>query len=195
MRKQMLSTSTGHSVGLTTPWRDTRVQALIQIMLLIGFAGLAALGKAWHPPQGIPGSSAIFWLAPLILGRALVRRDGAGLFMGLGVAVWGIPLGLNNTFGYNAALYGITGLVLDIVARLPRINIRCLLGAILCGLMAHMVKFGFIVAAAMTSSTTRHFMLFGLARSAGLHAAFGVAAGVLAWLFIKGGRQAGLLKP
>jgi hypothetical protein len=195
MRKQILATDTGHSVGLTSPWRDTRVQALIQILLLIGFAGLAALGKAWHPPQGLPGSSALFWLAPLILGRAVVRRDGAGIFMGLGVAAWGMPLGLNNTFVYNSALYGTTGLVLDLVARLPRINVRLLPGAVLCGLLGHMVKFGFIVTAAMSASTTRHFMLFGLARSAGLHAAFGVAAGLAAWLGIKGARHAGLLKP
>jgi hypothetical protein len=195
MSEQMTTTNAGHSTGLTSPWHDSRVQALIQIMLLVGFAGLAALGKAWHPPQGIPGSSAIYWLAPLILGRALVRRDGGGLFMGLGMAVWGIPLGLNNTFGYNAAFYGITGLVLDIAARLPKVNIRLLSGALLCGLLAHMVKFGFIVTIAMTSSVTRHFMLFGLAKSAGLHAAFGIAAGIVAWVAIKGARQAGLLKP
>ena len=44
-----------------------------------------------------------------------------------------------------------------------------------------MVKFGFIAGVALTSVVTKHFMVIGLAQSAGLHLAFGAVAGVVGW--------------
>jgi len=110
-----------------------------------------------------------------------VRRDGGGVLMGATVAVMGIPVGLNNSFMHNLGLYGLTGLALDIMARVPKINIRNPFGAISSGAAAHMVKFGFITGAAYASSVTKHFLIFGVAQAAALHLAFGAAAGLIGW--------------
>jgi hypothetical protein len=109
--------------------------------------------------------------------------------MGISVALWGIPVGINNGIVHNLGLYGFTGLALDLSARLPHINIRNPFGAIFCGAIAHMIKFAFLMTAALTSSVTTHFMIFGILKSAGLHLAFGAAAGLIGWLVYKAGKE------
>jgi len=166
-------------------WQDTRVRTLLQFLFLIGMGAVAALGKAVHPPMGIPGSSGILWLTPMVLGYVLIPKRGAGVLMGATMALWGVPMGIHNDLVYNLGLYGATGLALDITAALPRVNIRNLFGALFCGVFAHMVKFGFIVDAALTSGVTRNFLILGLAKSALLHVAFGAGAGLVGWLIYK----------
>jgi hypothetical protein len=156
--------------------------------MIVGFSALTAIAKKAHPSMGIPGSSGVYWLTAMIIGRSVTRWDGAGFLTGVGVAAWGIPIGLEHTFGYNVALYGCAGLLMDIVSRLPKIDIRHPVGAILCGFTAHMAKFGFIVYAALATSVTKHFLIVGLLNSALLHAAFGIAAGLLGWGLVKAGQ-------
>jgi len=183
-------TAPGLPKQLISWWHDKRIRALAQGLCLIGIGAVAAVAKNASLPLGIPGHSAILWLAPLIAGRAMIRRDGAGTLMGISLALWGLPIGLNNGIVHNLGLYGFTGLALDLSARLPHINIRNPFGAIFCGAVAHMIKFCFLMTAALTSSVTTHFMIFGILKSAGLHLAFGAAAGLIGWLVYKGG-QAG----
>ena len=158
----------------------------LQVLLVVGFSALTAAAKKLHPSVGIPGSSALYWLTALVVARSVTRWTGAGMLIGIGVAVWGVPFGLENSLPYNIGLYGISGLALDVIARLPKMDIRGPLGAIVGGLAAHMVKYGFIVGATMVSSLTRHFLVVGLVNSALLHAGFGIAAGILGWAIVRG---------
>lgn len=176
-----VSTATG-SAGAIARWRQSeKAKALLQLLLLLGVGAVGALMKRVEPSLGIPGSSGPLWLGTLVAGRAIVRRDGAGTVAGAALAVWGIPVGLNGGFTHNLALYGITGVALDVVARLPRMSPRGLLGALACGASSHMVKFSFIVSAAYGTSLTKHFMVVGLLRSALLHLGFGILAGLAGW--------------
>jgi hypothetical protein len=166
-------------------WRDTKVRTVLQLLFLVGMGAVAAFGKAIMPPLGIPGSSSIAWLTPMVLGYVLVRKRGAGVMMGASMALWGVPMGIHNTLIYNLGLYGGTGLALDITAALPRISIRSLFGALFFGVFAHMVKFGFVVNGALTSGVAKNFLVLGLAKSALLHVAFGAGAGLMGWLIYK----------
>jgi len=158
------------------------------LLLIAAFSALTAVAKNAHPSMGIPGSSGVFWLTVMIMARAVVKTDITGTLTGVGVAAWGVPFGLEHTFGYNVLLYGASGLLLDAMTKIPKISLENPLWAALCGLVAHMAKFGFIVYAAMTASVTKHFLVVGILNSAGLHAAFGIAAGVIGWAIVKGGR-------
>ena len=171
-------------------WRNTRIKTLAQIILLVVFSAVAAVGKQWAPSMQIPGSSGFFWLGPLVLGRMVVKRHGAGTFMGIGMAVWGLALGFDKPMATNLALYGITGALLDLVAAVPFVNIRNFFGAIVCGFAAHMVKFGFVVASALGFAGAKNFMIFGLAKSALTHAGIGIASAIMAWALFKAGERA-----
>jgi len=163
-------------------YNNKKVRLLAQILFVIGMGVATAYGKKLHPSMGIPGSSAVWWLAPMMAGKIAVRRDGSGVLMGATVAMCTIPIGLEHTMVYNLGLYGATGLVLDMFPHIPGVNIRNAFGAIACGILAHMVKFGFILSAALSSSVIKHFLIVGTLESAGLHLAFGAAAGLVGWI-------------
>lgn len=171
------------------------VRAILQILFVLGMGLLATVGKKIAPTMGIPGSSAVFWLAPLVLGRAMVRRDGTGVFMGASMAFFAIPIGLNYAFLHNFALYGLTGFALDVAARLPKIDITKWYGAIICGTLAHLVKFGFVLGASLSSSIVRHFLIVGIMQSFAFHVAFGIASGLLAWIVYRAYNTAKRKKP
>jgi hypothetical protein len=169
-------------------WADKRVRIAVNLLLITVFSALTALAKNMHPSVGIPGSSAIFWLTAMITGRSVVKMEFAGLLIGCGTAAWGIPIGLEHTFGYNVLLYGASGLLLDAMTKIPKISLDNLFGAALCGLTAHMAKYGFIVYAAVATSVSKHFIIVGFVKSAAFHAAFGIAAGLIAWGIVKASR-------
>lgn len=166
-------------------WQNDKIRALLQVLFLLGMGGAAAFAKSISPGVGIPGSSGMLWLTPLVIGRIAVRKSGAGILMGVSTALWGIPFGIHNLLLYNIFLYGLAGLALDLAAALPFVNIRNPFGAVFCGLLAHLVKFGFITEAATMTGLTKNFIIFGLARSAMLHIVFGIVAGFAAWLIYK----------
>jgi hypothetical protein len=170
-------------------WQNRWVRIGLQVLLVIVFSALTAIAKKLHPSMGIPGSSAVYWLTVMIVGRSVTRWHGAGMLTGVGVGLWGIPIGLEHTFIYDIALYGCAGLLIDITSSLPRLDIRTPIGAVLCGFSAHMTKFGFILCTTLTASVTRHFLVVGILNSALLHAAFGAAAGLLGWGLFKGAGQ------
>jgi hypothetical protein len=167
-------------------WQKTWFRVLVQILFLLGMSGVAAWAKSVSPGIGIPGSSGILWVTPLVIGRMAVQKRGAGILMGVTTALWGVPFGIHNALFYNLFLYGITGVALDLAAVLPFINIRNPFGAVFCGVFAHLIKFGFISEAAMLTGVSKNFIIFGLAKAGILHIAFGAAAGILAWLAYKG---------
>jgi hypothetical protein len=175
----------GYTGAVTSLWQNARIRAILQILFLLGMGGVAAWAKSLSPGIGIPGSSGILWVTPLVVGRIAVQKRGAGILMGLSTALWGVPFGVHNALFYNLFLYGITGLALDLAAILPFVNIRNPFGAVFCGMFAHIIKFGFITEAALLTGATRNFILFGLAKAGFLHIAFGAAAGIAAWLAYK----------
>jgi hypothetical protein len=162
-------------------WQKKSVRIALELVFLITMGAVTALGKRVSLPLGIPGHSALLWLGAMVAGRAVIRKDGAGAVMGVTAALWGVPLGLENSLVHNLWLYGLTGLALDVFTRVPFINVRNPLGAVICGMLAHMVKFGFILTTALTAGTTMHFILFGTLKSAGLHLLFGAIAGIFGW--------------
>ncbi len=183
--------TTAHRIFGWAPavWQNKRARVVLQILFLLGMGALTTLSKGISLPLGIPGHSGLLWVAVLVAGRAFVRKDGASTLMGISAALWVYPMaGLHlpdglasNGILYNIGLYGGTGLALDLLARLPKVNIRNPFGAIFCGAAAHMVKFGFIMVSAIASPLTRHFLIVGVLKSAGLHIMFGAGAGLLGW--------------
>ena len=178
------------SGDISSLWQNARVRAILQVLFLLGMGALATVAKGISIPLGIPGHSAVLWLGVMVAGRTLVNKNGAGTLMGASVALWTIPISAGwhmpegiATAGFldNFYLYGLTGLALDLSAKLPKMNIRHWFGALLCGTLAHLVKFAFKMLGTLFSPVVKHFMLVGVLQSFGLHILFGAMAGVLGW--------------
>jgi hypothetical protein len=154
---------------------------LLQILGIVIFGAMVAVGKKATMNLGISGHSALLWLSVMVAGRAFIQRDGVGFALGVSTALWGIPAGFNHSLLHNIGLYGSTGIVLDLAARSSLLDLRRPLGAIIAGALAHMVKFLFIVGKASASVTAKRFVLVGVLQSATLHLIFGISAGLIGY--------------
>lgn len=114
---------------------------------------------------------------------------GLGTLVGASTAVWGIPIGLEQTFGQNLASFGIAGLALDVMMLIPKMNIRKWWGAITCALVANLAQFGVILYSSLTATVVKHFEVVGILNSLGLHVGFGIAAGIMGWAIYRGGEM------
>lgn len=150
------------------------------LLLLLGGGLIAASRKYLDLSLGIPGHTGILWMALLVGGKLIVRRDGAGLAMGVSAALWGIPLGLGNSPVYNLALYSLVGAVVDLATRMPGVRLAHPFWAAVAGALAHLTKLAFITAYAMSLGLYRHFWEIGLALSGGYHLLFGALGGLSA---------------
>ena len=123
-------------------WRKKWVRVVAQILVLVGLGAAAAALKRVEPGLGIPGSSAPLWLPPLVFSRTVVNRQGTASVVGISMALWGIPLGLNHELSYNLGLHGGTGIAIDLIGSLPWVKVTSLFGAILSGTFGHMSNSG-----------------------------------------------------
>ena len=101
------------------PTRDresvARAPSWVVGLFLAVFIGLlAALAKKYLDFHlGLPGHAGVGWIAVLTVGHLVNPRRGMVVAAGLSMAVWGVPIGLGHSFGYNAALYGSAAAALD----------------------------------------------------------------------------------
>jgi hypothetical protein len=157
------------------------------LALAIGFvAALAKCHLDWS--LGIPGHAGVGWIAVLVSGALVNPRRGMAALAGVSMAVWGVPLGLGHSFGYNALLYGsaATGLEAVLLLRMP---VERWWGAATAGAVVHVVKYVFIFANAWVSGVVRNFEIFGLLPALRNHVLFGLAGGVVGWSAIALGRR------
>ena len=169
-------------------WQNKWFKIAVQALLLIGFSVATAVAKRLHPSLGIPSSSAPFWLSMMVLARCTMNWNSAGTMVGVGTALFGIPIRLEQSFGQNLATFAIAGFILDIMMLIPKMNIRRWWGAIACALIANMFQFGIIIYFSLTSPVVKHFQVVGMLNSIGLHVAFGIAAGLIGWAVFRGGQ-------
>ena len=152
----------------------------ISIALIVGL--LAALAKRhldFH--LGVPGHAGVGWIAALVAGRLVNERPGMATLAGASMAVWGVPVGLGHSLGYNLMLYGLAGSLLDsgLLLRLP---LRRPWGATAAGTVVHLAKYRFVFANAWVSDILKRVEVFGFLAALANHVIFGAAGGLLGWL-------------
>jgi len=162
---------------------------LLDVLLAIAIGFGAALAKRYLDwSLGIPGHAGVGWIAVLVSGTLVNPRRGMAALAGVSMAVWGVPLGLGHSFGYNAMLYGSSAAALEaaIVLRLP---ISRWWGAAAGGAAVHLAKYSFIFGWAWFSGIVRHFEIYGLLAALRNHLVFGVAGGLVGWSVFAAGRR------
>jgi hypothetical protein len=158
---------------------------LVDVLLILGVGAIVAVSRQYLDfHAGIPGSSGLFWIGLLVGGRLIVKRDGAGVAMGVSSALWALPIGSDATFGHNLVLFALAGGSLDLLYRLPFLHMEHPVGAAISGAVAHLAKFGFITYTGLSMGLYRHFLEVGLFTSAGNHILFGAISACAAAIAI-----------
>jgi len=157
----------------------------VTLAVMIGLA--ATLAKRYLDFHlGVPGHAGVGWIAVLVSGRLLNGRAGMATIAGLSVGLWGIPVGLAHSVGYNMLLYGLAGTLLDSGALL-RLPLHRAWGAAVAGTIVHVAKYGFIFANAWISDILRRVEIFGFLGALANHIIFGAAGGMLGWAIWRSG--------
>jgi hypothetical protein len=177
----MQTLARGSSLG------ERRLISDVGIALGVGLLG--ALAKKYLDFHlGIPGHAGVGWIAVLVAGRLGNPRAGMATLSGLAMGVWGVPVGLGHSLGYNTLLYGMAGALLD-SAPLMRLPLTRSWGAALAGAAVHVAKYGFIFANAWLSDMLRRVEVYGFLRALGNHVVFGAAGGLVGWAAWRSGRS------
>ena len=168
--------------------RSTRPRSLsVDLALAVAVGLVATLAKRYLDFHlGIPGHAGVGWIAVLVSGRLLNGRAGMATVAGLSMGLWGVPIGLGHSIGYNMMLYGLAGSLLD-SGTLLRLPMRRLWGATLAGVVIHLAKFGFVFANAWISDILRRVEIFGFLGALANHLVFGAAGGMLGWAMWRAG--------
>ena len=169
--------------GSTTRKRSLAVD--LALALMIGL--IAALAKRYLDFHlGIPGHAGVGWISVLVVGRLINGRTGMATLAGVSMGLWGVPVGLGHSIGYNLLLYGLAGSLLD-SSTLVRLPLQRWWGAALAGVVVHLAKFGFVFANAWISQILRRVEIYGFLAALANHIIFGVAGGMLGWAIWRGG--------
>jgi len=170
---------------------DTRVERpwLLDLLLALAIGFVAALAKRYLDwSLGIPGHAGVGWIAVLVSASLVNPRRGMTVLAGASMAVWGVPLGLGHSLGYNVFLYGSAAASLEAVILL-RLPVAKLWGAATAGTVVHAIKYLCVFANAWVSGIVRNFEIYGLLSAMRNHLLFGLAGGLVGWTgFILGRR-------
>lgn len=145
-------------------------------------------------PLHIPGSSGVWWVIPVIVGASIVRRSGAGLYIGLisgllatffGTA----PLHVFDLFK-NLALGASVDLTLFLfMGRLDLVGVGFVVGAV-----ANLAKMAVNYGIHLLFGVQAQFILLGIGLASVTHLVFGGLGGVLAVLLVRRLTKAGVIR-
>lgn len=173
------------------PSRTERGRPLAADVFIAVVVGLvAALAKRYLDFHlGIPGHAGVGWIAVLVSGALTTRRAGMATMAGVAMGLWGVPVGLNHSLGYNMVLYGLAGAALDSRA-LMRLPLHRPWGALVAGTTVHLAKFAFVFANAWLVLTVRNVEIFGFVGALANHLVFGAIGGLSGWALWRYGDRA-----
>jgi ABC-type thiamin/hydroxymethylpyrimidine transport system permease subunit len=145
-------------------------------------------------PLHIPGSSGIWWVIPVIVGVSIVKRPGAGLYIGLISGLLATffgsdPLHVFDLFK-SLALGGAVDLTTFLlIGRLDLIGVGFVVGA-----GANLAKMAVNYGVHLLFGIQAQFILLGIGISSVTHLVFGGLGGVLAVLLVRRLEKAGVIR-
>jgi hypothetical protein len=159
---------------------------LRDLILLALIAALVALGRSLlRLPIHVPGHSGVVWIALLVIGRGMVKKNGAGFLIGLtaGFLVTLLAPGKESVLEWTK--YASAGLVLDVTTWTLGGDLRRWWAAALSGAAAHLAKLVTMTLVGLLLRVPTTILVMGLALTATTHVAFGALGGLLGALVLR----------
>ncbi len=156
-----------------------------EIVLLSQFALLIVIAKLiLKIPIHIPGHSAIFWVALLMLARSIINKNGAGTYVGVFSGILAVFLGVGKGALLTFPKYLIMGIMIDILLYF----FGGISSALVAGVVGAAVNISKLVVSwivAQSLGIPVFFIGAGLSFAALTHAIFGFMGGLVGyWVFL-----------
>lgn len=165
----------------------------IAVLSMLG-ALVYILRAALRMPMHIPGKSGIFWVVPIIVGLAIVKKPGSATYIGLVSGVLASFFGMGTADVFDLFKYVAMGMSIDILAlpfkaRLDNPLVGLILGAggNLCTMVVNYTIESML-------GIQPFFILAGIGMSSITHFIFGAAGGIIAAVIIGRLYRAGVVK-
>ncbi len=168
--------------------REIVLIALISALIIVSRAMLRL-------PLHIPGHSGVLWMALLIVGRGIVRRQTAGTLIGLITGIVAVALVPGKEGILTAVKYIVPGITVDLMTPLFRGQLDRPVPAALIAATAHVAKLMSALIMGVALGIPSGFLALGLGFAAATHLGFGVLGGLLGALVLSRLERAGVVPP
>ncbi|WP_440950363.1 ECF transporter S component [Methanosphaerula subterraneus] len=164
----------------------------IALLSLLG-AMVFVLNRLFEIPLHVPGSSGIWWVIPVIIGARVVRKPGAGIYIGLISGILASFFGNNPLHIFDLFKYLALGMAIDLTALVFGYQFTNPLVGFIAGVAGNMAKMVVNYAVQFFFGVQAHFILLGIGIASATHLIFGGIGGVIAALVLRRLLKAGVI--
>jgi ABC-type thiamin/hydroxymethylpyrimidine transport system permease subunit len=163
------------------------------LLSLIG-AMVFVLNRLFEIPLHLPGSSGIYWVIPVIIGVRVVRKPGAGLYIGLISGILASFFGNDPLHLFDLFKYLALGGAIDLTALIFGYQFTNPLVGFIAGVSGNLAKMVVNYGVQFFFGIQTNLILIGIGVASVTHLIFGGIGGVLASLVLRRLLKAGVIE-
>jgi ABC-type thiamin/hydroxymethylpyrimidine transport system permease subunit len=168
--------------------------SLHEIALLSLCAALiVVLNTTLSIPFKIPGHTGIYWVVPVIIGVGIVKKPGAGTFIGIISGILATLFGLNTLHIFNLLIYIALGGVIDLLGFLFFYRLDHPLAGFIAGAAGNLAKMVVNYSIQTFLGIPAAFIIIGIGTASITHFIFGGVGGLVAALVLARLLKAGVI--
>lgn len=145
-------------------------------------------------PIHVPGHSGIFWIIPLILGVAIVKKPGAGIYMGLISGILTSFFGMGALHVFDIFEYVAIGFATDICGLIFSYRFENPFVSVLTGICANLLRMAVNYSVQLLLGVQGFFIILGIGLSSVSNIIFGGLGGFIAAYLIRKLIKAGVIE-
>jgi len=162
-------------------------------LLSLCAALIVVLNTTFTVPLKIPGHSGIYWVVPVIIGVGIVRKPGAGTYIGFIAGILATLFGLNTLHIFNLAIYLAMGAMIDLVRLLFFYRLDHPAAGFIAGATGNLAKMVVNYLLQTFLGIPAAFIVIGIGTASITHFIFGGLGGVIAALVLARLLKAGVI--
>jgi ABC-type thiamin/hydroxymethylpyrimidine transport system permease subunit len=168
--------------------------SLYEIALLsLCSALIVVLNTSLSIPFKIPGHSGIYWVVPVIIGVGIVKKPGAGTYIGLISGILATLFGFNTLHIFNVFIYLAMGMMIDLSGLLFFYRLDHPAVGFIAGAAGNLAKMVVNYALQTFLGIPAVFILIGIGTASITHFIFGGIGGIIAALVLSRLLKAGVI--
>ncbi|AGB01788.1 ECF transporter S component [Methanoregula formicica] len=145
---------------------------------------IVVLNTAFTIPLKIPGHTGIYWVVPVIIGVGIVKKPGAGTFIGLISGILATLFGLNTLHIFNIFIYVALGGTIDLLGFLFFYRLDHPAAGFIAGACGNLAKMAVNYALQTFLGIPAAFIVIGIGTASITHFIFGGLGGIVAALVL-----------
>lgn len=168
--------------------------SLYEVTLLSLCAALiVVLNTLLSVPLKVPGHTGIYWVVPVIIGVGIVKKPGAGTYIGLISGVLATLFGINTLHVLNLFTYLAMGAAVDISGLLFFYRLDNMAAGFIAGAAGNLAKMVVNYALQTFLGIPAAFIIIGIGVASVTHFIFGGLGGIIAALVLGRLLKAGVI--